>query len=516
MPAQPVTSPSSGPCVKDETARLNIEREQLVDLASLLRKEKNLLQAVMENCGVMLAYLDSDFNFVEVNSAYANGCGYPVERLVGENHFVLFPDRENLTIFEKVRDTGEATIFHDKPFEFPDQPERGVTYWDWALSPVKDASGRVEGLVLSLTETTRRRLAETSLEQRERYFRALTESISDVVIVLNSDATLRYLSPSVKRLTGYKPEELAGKNVFDFVHPDDLPSIGEAFTRAMQDPEYHAMMEARLRHKDGSWRWVEGAGENLFQDPVVEGIVASFRDVTERKLSEARLTHTQKLATLGEVAGNISHELRNPLAVIGASVFYLKSRLQDSPDEKVQAHLDRIKTSVERSSVIMQTLMDMARAKEPNCEKLDLRAVVSQAIDFCNVPPSIEIEREFPTGEAWVSADRWQLLLAFRNLVTNAIEAMQQGVKLTVAIRCTSGMVNASIADTGPGIAPEAMDRMFQPMFSTKSDRRGFGLSMAKSVVDRHGGAISVKSTPGTGTVFTATLPARAQRAGGC
>lgn len=122
-----------------------------------LIREKETLQITIENTHTQLAYLDPQFNFVKVNSAYAKGSGYSVQELLGKNHFDLFPDKENQAVFEQVRDTGKAVEYRDKPFSFKDQPERGVTYWDWTLSPVKGISGKVEGLVLSLIDTTARK-----------------------------------------------------------------------------------------------------------------------------------------------------------------------------------------------------------------------------------------------------------------------------------------------------------------------------------------------------------------------
>ena len=122
-----------------------------------LIREKETLQIAIENTNTHLAYLDPQFNFVKVNSAYAKGSGYTVQELLGKNHFALFPDKENQDIFEQVRDTGKAVEFRDKPFSFAGQQERGVTYWDWTLTPVKGISGKVEGLVLSLVDTTSRK-----------------------------------------------------------------------------------------------------------------------------------------------------------------------------------------------------------------------------------------------------------------------------------------------------------------------------------------------------------------------
>jgi PAS domain S-box-containing protein len=110
-----------------------------------------------------LVYLDPDFNFVRVNETYARTCGYRPEEMIGKNHFDLYPDAENEVIFKRVRDLGEPVEFRDKPFVFPDQPERGVTYWDWTLSPVLDSRGDVLGLVFSLFETTDRKKFELEL-----------------------------------------------------------------------------------------------------------------------------------------------------------------------------------------------------------------------------------------------------------------------------------------------------------------------------------------------------------------
>ncbi len=122
-----------------------------------IASERNLLQIIMENTDVMLAYFDLDLNFVRVNSSYVRGSSHTIEELIGKYYFDLFPYKENQAIFERVRDTGEPVEYHDTPFEFKAQPWRGITYWDWTLTPVKDASGDVQGLVLSQVETTERR-----------------------------------------------------------------------------------------------------------------------------------------------------------------------------------------------------------------------------------------------------------------------------------------------------------------------------------------------------------------------
>jgi PAS domain S-box-containing protein len=153
-----------------------------------LQRERDLLQDVMNGANNShLVYLDRNFNFVRVNEVYAATCGYRPEEMIGKNHFALYPHAGNEAIFARVRDTGEAIEVHDKPFEFPDQPGRGVTYWDWTLTPVKDPAGNVEGLVFSLHETTARKRAEEALASANERLQKLLE-ILPIGIAIAEDA----------------------------------------------------------------------------------------------------------------------------------------------------------------------------------------------------------------------------------------------------------------------------------------------------------------------------------------
>ncbi len=150
----------------DLLARQAADIIEHVRASQALRQERDLMQAVMDSTeNTHLVYLDRDFNFVRVNAAYARNCGYRPEEMAGKNHFALYPHEENEAIFRRVRDRGEPFEVRDKPFVFPDQPERGVTYWDWTLTPLKDAAGAVTGLVLVLRETTERKKAEEALKR---------------------------------------------------------------------------------------------------------------------------------------------------------------------------------------------------------------------------------------------------------------------------------------------------------------------------------------------------------------
>ncbi len=224
----------------DITKRKKAEEEK--------EKQYNILQTIMENTDSQLVYFDKDFNFVYANTAYAEGAGYSKEELIGKNHFELFPDQENKEIFEKVRDTGEPVSFKDKPFEFPDDPDRGKTYWDWTLSPVKNDQGEVQGLVLSLIETTDRVKARQKIEEKNErieFLNSLIGSIKDV------------------------NQELLKNDDFDEI-ADEIPSIllqTEGFTNitlSMFEDDVMRPVANAGAHEERNWELArDGEGEGV-------------------------------------------------------------------------------------------------------------------------------------------------------------------------------------------------------------------------------------------------------------
>ncbi len=232
-------------------------------------------------------------------------------------------------------------------------------------------------------------------------------------------------------------------------------------------------------------------------------------DERTRELKEAqqKILIQERLATLGKFSGGISHELRNPLGVIDSSVYYLKTRLKDA-DEKVLEYLDRIRSQVGKSTSIIESLLNLTRMKEPMLLRLSLGDVLSEAIEASNVPDAVTVIRSFPEEEVAVNGDFSQLGMVFRNIITNSLQAMDDKGSLTVKVgRDSEHRAEISITDTGPGIAPENLDEIFQPLFSTKARGIGFGLSIAQVVLEKHGGTIVARSALGEGTTIIVRLP---------
>jgi PAS domain S-box-containing protein len=263
-----------------------------------LQKEKSILQEVMNGAENMhLVYLDRDFNFVRVNEAYAKTCGYKPEEIIGKNHFALYPDEENEAIFKRVRDTGVTARFHDKPFVFPDQPEKGVTYWDWTLKPVKDGSGKVEGFVFSLVETTERKKAEEELIQTQNRLSIATKAakigIHDYDIVAN---TVQW-DERIREIWGVELDEPVTYETFiENVHPDDRAAVQAEMNKALDPKRGDFYAEYRvINRKDKKVRWVYATGKTFFDDSYnAVRLIGTAEDITERKKAEAALFSSEK------------------------------------------------------------------------------------------------------------------------------------------------------------------------------------------------------------------------------
>ncbi|MCF8143759.1 MAG: PAS domain S-box protein [Deltaproteobacteria bacterium] len=255
-----------------------------------LEREKQILQSVMDGAeNIHLTYLDRDFNFVRVNRVYARTCGYTAEDLIGKNHFTLFPHEENEAIFVRVRETGVPAIFHDKPFVFPDQPERGTTYWDWSLLPVKDPFGDVQGFVFSLVETTERRRAEDALKESEARLRLQMERMPIGCILYDEKFHFAQMNPAAERIFGFRGGELIGRHAQVIVPADAQPHVEGILHRIAEgDMTAHSVNENLTR--DGRiilCDWLNtplrDAGGRF------TGVLSMVQDVTEKKQAEEDL-----------------------------------------------------------------------------------------------------------------------------------------------------------------------------------------------------------------------------------
>lgn len=225
----------------------------------------------------------------------------------------------------------------------------------------------------------------------------------------------------------------------------------------------------------------------------------------------AKQQRAERLATIGQVAGGVAHELRNPLNVVKTSVYYLLNAKQLTP-EKMAEHLKRIDRQVNVADGVITALSDFAKLPVPEVVPVELRTILQEAVELTVFPDSIQVSIEIAPYTPPILADAKQIQIVFNNLLRNAREAMPSGGRLRITAERLDGDVEVAVIDNGVGIPPAQLSRVMEPLFSTKSRGIGLGLAISRAIVDKHGGRLRVESEPNQGTRFMVRIPAGPER----
>ena len=220
-----------------------------------------------------------------------------------------------------------------------------------------------------------------------------------------------------------------------------------------------------------------------------------------------RLQRSERLAAIGQVAGGVAHELRNPLNVIKTSVYYLLNARHPSAEKQAE-HLRRIEKHVVMADGVITALSNFAKLPAPTRKPFALELCLREVLEAHPLPASIQWTLDCPAWLPPALADSDQIRIVFANLIRNACEAMPHGGRLTVTARVVEGGIEAMVADSGVGIPPEQLGRVMEPLYSTKARGLGLGLAIARAIVEKNGGSLRVASTPGKGSAFTVFLQA--------
>ncbi len=405
--------------------------------------------------------------------------------------------------------------------------------WLWIESTFSNliAEPSVAAIVINFRVITARKQAEEALAKTKQYWQSLVERTSDLVTIVDHTGLIRYQNPASERILGYQPEELTGKPVADFVQADDLAHGWDAFVASMPPSANNTpVVELRIRHKDGSWRTMEVTGEVKADEDGQNVAVLTSRDITERKLVEAearnyserleqevsararelqeaqeKLLRQEKLAVLGQLAGGVGHELRNPLSVI-TNAIYLLRLVQPDAGPKVQEYLGIIEQETHTAEKIISDLLEFSRTKSVDREPVRVDDLLQMVLQRFSPPETITVKTEFSQDALQVFADPRHMQQVFGNLVVNACQAMPQGGTLTLSTQKIGQEIAVSVQDTGVGISPENMKKLFEPLFTTKAKGIGLGLAVSRKLVEANGGRFEVRSEAGKGSIFTVYL----------
>ncbi|MBI4635483.1 MAG: PAS domain S-box protein [Candidatus Rokubacteria bacterium] len=334
------------------------------------------------------------------------------------------------------------------------------------------------------------------------------QSVGTGLIALDRDHTITALNRGAEEISGLPAQQAVGRPwsaLFGNAVP--LASIEAAIT---DNPRAAVRHEAVLRRADGSAIPVRftfsllrsGDGDRL-------GLIGACEDLSTFREMEARMRQADRLATLGRMAANIAHEIRNPLASLTGAIEALTGNIgaADARDRLTQIVL----RESDRLNEILKNFLDYARPAPLVLNTVDLVEALDDVLlllEHRAVPPTFKIAREYPASLRW-TVDPQRLKQALWNLCLNAVEAMPDGGELRVGAAAGPHALEIWVADTGEGIAPGDLSHIFEPFYSTKPGGSGLGLALVHRIVQEHGGEIDVRTEPGLGTTFTVTLPAR-------
>jgi len=350
-------------------------------------------------------------------------------------------------------------------------------------------------------------------------FRSLIENSPDAISLIDTQGEILYGSPSTTKLFGYLPEELVGRNYLELIHPEDRDHSSRALEEVLYKPPGPLQWDARVRHKDGNYCWVESTVSNLLFESEVQAMVVHQRDINARRTAEVvSRRHAEELVRsnvrLEEFAYTAAHDLREPLRAISSYVDILVQKTQMDPNTRQMAKF--IVDGAARMSTLIDDLLSFASTgvQEPP-QRVDLQHAVAQATQ--NLAQAIKVSGALVTVDRLpvVRGHEIHLVRLFQNLISNAVKYRgEEPVEIQVTAEQRGPDWVLRVKDNGLGIAPEDRVRVFMPFIRLAKRNvpgTGLGLAVCKKLVEGWGGSIWLESELGAGSTFCFTIVAEEQ-----
>jgi PAS domain S-box-containing protein len=361
---------------------------------------------------------------------------------------------------------------------------------------------------------------------KDRYQNQFEQSGSAIFILDPDSALILNANQAASELSGYSTESLLRMNVFDFCHADEHNRLMNEL-KELSRTEHMMERELSFVRSDGLIRVVAHSGKVLTYggQRVVQSVM---RDVTNLKLAQQKekdlqnqLMRSERLSSIGRLAAGVAHELKNPLGAIRNAVYYIRNALRDNPiletDPNLKMILKLAEEEVDSSVVIIGELLDFSRVVQLVQRRTQLNEVLEKMTSIVLTPENVDIIWDLDVTLPAASVDPDRLTQVFSNIMSNAFQAMSNGGQLRIKSELqvetstepvgNREMIAISFEDTGAGIEPTHLSKIFEPLFTTKARGTGLGLAISRNIVEKHGGQILVRSQLGKGTSFTIKLP---------
>lgn len=511
--------------VRDASGKVIAIARTLQDLSQrkAYEQQRALLGAIVDSSSDAIVSNDLAGIITSWNRAAEIMYGYSAEKMLGRNFrdcladFVT-PERASVEADIVLRLVVGERI---PPYEAVRKRKDGsLIYVLVSVSPIRDAAGTIVGTSRTIRDISDRKV----FEQQRALLSSIIETSNDAVYTKTLGSIVTSWNAAAEAMFGYRASEIVGKTMMVLVPPDRVEEEAEVLKRTSAGETIRHYETVRLR-KNGSSIDVSVTISPLRDAAgTIVGASNTIRDITERKAYEARLQsmredmiHVARVQELSQVSAGIAHELNQPLAaMMNYSNVARRLVTQDDPTtkEKLPNVVNKLGEQVERASQIIRRMRDFVEKRTPHRAIEDINTIADDAValgligsNTANIETHFEHAPEVPP----VFADRVQIQQVLVNLLRNATEAMAEAPRreLTLSIKKTDGnFVEVAVADTGAGIPENVAAHLFTPFVTTKDNGMGIGLAISKSIIEAHGGELTMQSNLGGGTIFRFTLPA--------
>jgi PAS domain S-box-containing protein len=465
-----------------------------------------IAQEVVAALADAVVVTDTSRRIVSANRAGAELFERPLEDLIGMAVDDLVVAAERLLVAEREQRAlrGEEQRYETRVLR-RDRTERDVAVSSTPLT----VHGRLIGTVATLRDITDQKRAQDTLARSESRYRNLFESASDAIATFDANGRFTTFNHAAENISGYRRDELIGQWFAPMLPDDELPKALAHFQKALAGET--GLFETNFIRKDGDVRTIQVTYSTPQKD---EEVLCVIRDVTDQKMLQEQLIQSEKMSAIGQLVSGVAHELNNPLAGISAFAQLLLTEKRFPPDQRTAAEM--IYAEARRASRIVQNLLTFARQHKPERTSTPINQVLDDTLELRGYElrvRGIEVVRDYEEDIPETMADAHQLQQVFLNLITNAEQAMEKrqrdAQRLIVRTGRSGGAIRIEVEDTGPGIPPNLLERVFNPFFTTKptGSGTGLGLSISLGIVREHGGRIWAENTPAGGARFVIELP---------
>ena len=481
-----------------------------------LRESEEQYHAIFIATADGLTLRDRNFRIVDVNPALLAMTGFAREEVLGSDRMLFTPPEHRGATRELFRRelAGEPTRY-----EMEAVRKDGTRFSVEVRGVPLQYRGEPHVLVIARDITERRR-AEAALQASEERYREVVESQTDLVCRYLPDTTLTFVNEAYCRFFGRPREELIGRRFVELIPEPARPAVLDQVASLVREPRVYGY-EHEVLLADGTVRWQHWVDSPIF---AADGRLAELqgigRDITDRKRADEayrKLIHASRLAVVGELTASIAHEINQPLGAILANADAAELLLETGPGrlDEVRRALADIRRDDLRASEVIRRIRALLRDRELERQPLDVNEIaagVLQLLDAEAARRGVAVKDELASRLPAVRGDRVHLQQVLLNLILNAMDAMAHTPagerRLAVRTACGAGLVEVEVMDRGHGLDPARLPHLFDSFYTTKADGMGLGLSIARSIVEAHGGRIWAENRAGGGAAFRFTLPA--------